>query len=117
MKPLNGKVAMVTGASRGIGRACALALAEAGADIAVNYLIQEDGERLGEEKASLNRGGSRKSRFATGNDRITELRYKAIIESGADPATGRFFEDSLPGNYLWPIRKWHRNLVFRDERK
>lgn len=40
---LEGKVALVTGASRGIGRAIALKLAQCGADLALNYVDDPEG--------------------------------------------------------------------------
>ncbi|HXJ07343.1 MAG TPA: SDR family NAD(P)-dependent oxidoreductase [Candidatus Acidoferrum sp.] len=42
MSSLSGKIALVTGASRGLGKAIALALADAGADVAVNYRVQAE---------------------------------------------------------------------------
>jgi 3-oxoacyl-[acyl-carrier protein] reductase len=42
MKILSGKSALVTGASRGIGRACALALGRAGARVLVHYARAEE---------------------------------------------------------------------------
>lgn len=38
---LDGKVALVTGASRGIGRACAIKFAQAGADVIINYVTSK----------------------------------------------------------------------------
>ena len=54
MKLLEGKVALITGASRGIGRGIALKFAEQGANIAFTYLSSvEKGEALAKELESF----------------------------------------------------------------
>ena len=54
---LEGKTAIVTGASRGLGRAIALAFAREGADVLVNYASRED--RAGEVVAAIESLGRR----------------------------------------------------------
>lgn len=56
MFDLAGKVALVTGSSRGIGRAVALKLAAAGADVVVNFANSRDAaDELAEQIADLGR--------------------------------------------------------------
>jgi len=54
---MEGRVALVTGGSRGIGRACALALAGSGCDVAVNYRRDEDA--AGETVRAIEKMGRR----------------------------------------------------------
>jgi 3-oxoacyl-[acyl-carrier protein] reductase len=56
METLDGKLALVTGGSRGIGAAVALALAEAGADVVVNFRTRaEDAKKVCAEVQKLGR--------------------------------------------------------------
>ncbi|MFN4226695.1 MAG: SDR family NAD(P)-dependent oxidoreductase [Candidatus Ratteibacteria bacterium] len=54
---LEGEKAIVTGASQGLGREMAIALAEAGADIAVVDINQEKGEKVVEEIKKIGKEG------------------------------------------------------------
>lgn len=56
MIDLSGKVALITGASRGIGRGCAVEMARCGANVTVNYRSHPDeAEEVAEEVRSLGR--------------------------------------------------------------
>jgi pteridine reductase len=82
MKPLQGKAALVTGAAKRIGRALALSLAEAGADVAITYRSSEvearqtvsDLEALGVHAVAI----------------PVDLCDPAQIRSGVDTAAARF---------------------------
>ena len=59
MIDLTGKVALVTGSSRGIGRACALRLAAAGADVVVNYVTSgREADEVAAQIAALGRNAA-----------------------------------------------------------
>jgi 3-oxoacyl-[acyl-carrier protein] reductase len=73
---LNGKTALVTGASRGIGRAIALELARQGASVAVNYSGSEEKARLVVEEIQKNGGEA----FAIQSDVSSEDSVKSMIK-------------------------------------
>ncbi|MCK5677271.1 MAG: SDR family NAD(P)-dependent oxidoreductase, partial [Flavobacteriaceae bacterium] len=52
---LTGKIALITGAARGLGKACALALAHAGADIGLGLRDVNSAKDLEEEIKAMGR--------------------------------------------------------------
>ena len=80
----DGKVALVTGASRGIGRAIALELGSQGARIAVNYLRQA--QAADEVAKAITEAGSEAETFQAdvGDFAQAEKLVKAVIERFGD---------------------------------
>jgi NAD(P)-dependent dehydrogenase (short-subunit alcohol dehydrogenase family) len=79
---LEGKVALVTGGSKGIGRAIALGLAEAGADVAIGARGAEDLERTAKEIESAGRRALAVSTDASDPDQIQALVDRTVAELG-----------------------------------
>jgi glucose 1-dehydrogenase len=74
-KPLGSQSALVTGAAAGIGRACALALAHAGASVAVNYRSTPDEAKA--LVAEIERAGGRA--FAVQGDVSREAEVERVF--------------------------------------
>ena len=85
MFDLGGKVALVTGASRGLGRAIALALAAQGADLAINY---RDNTEAAEAVAAEAREAGRKASVIRGDTSAGREACEAIVKAALD-AYGR----------------------------
>jgi 3-oxoacyl-[acyl-carrier protein] reductase len=84
--PLKGKVAVVTGASRGLGRMDALKLAEAGADVVVTDILIEEDEKLEEKSEQY---GPMSQIMAQSKTIYTKSTAKQIEEMGRRSAAYR----------------------------
>ncbi len=81
--PLKGRVALVTGASRGIGRAIALGLAADGADVAVNFRREaEEAERTVSEIKKLGRRAAAFGASVESYDEVTAMAARVQKELG-----------------------------------
>jgi NAD(P)-dependent dehydrogenase (short-subunit alcohol dehydrogenase family) len=76
------RVALVTGAARGIGRACALALAEAGADIALGLRDIASDAGVAEEIRALGRTVLLLQMDMASMDEVTSAVNKTVAELG-----------------------------------
>lgn len=79
---LDGKVAVVTGGGKGIGRGIVLALAEAGADVAVAARNKDEVEAVAEEVRALGRKAIGVPTDVTNMDSIENLGARTAAELG-----------------------------------
>jgi enoyl-[acyl-carrier protein] reductase III len=94
---LNGKVALVTGASRGIGRGIALTLAEAGADVIVHYArktrmaqeVVEEIQAMGRRAIAVKANFAEKEKIDAMLDHIEDV-FVGVDVFVANAATGGF---------------------------
>ena len=108
---VNGKIALITGAARGIGRACALALAEAGADIALGMKTEKadqglvnEIEALGRKALPLQMDMSRIYEIKSAVDRTAAHFGRIdILVNNAGIAPGNLIEDVTESDYDYTV--------------
>lgn len=115
MIDLSGNVALITGASRGIGRATAVRLAEAGADVIVNYVTSQSAatevareiQQLGRRVATVKADVSEPDDVAAMMDFVRERfgRLDILVSNAASggfrqlmDASPRHFENAMNTN-------------------
>ncbi len=105
-KPLEGRVALITGGSRGLGRAMAYALAEGGARIA---LVARDAEALQISAAGVRERGSEAETF------VVDVTNEAEVEKLQQDVLARFGQlDILINNAGINIRKQVQEFTLEE---
>ena len=80
---VSGKIAIVTGGGRGIGRGISLALARNGADIVIADIIVKNAEGVADEVRSLGRRSLALRLDVASQESVDEVTSQALAEFGA----------------------------------
>jgi NAD(P)-dependent dehydrogenase (short-subunit alcohol dehydrogenase family) len=114
MTMLDGRVALVTGGGRGIGKAIALGLAEDGADVAINYRRDEGAAR--ETVAEIEKLGRQARAYAASVDDYTQCEMMIaaaladfghidiLVNSAGNASRGQTVADTDPAELERVIR-------------
>ena len=97
-KPLAGKVALVTGGSRGIGAAIAKELADQGADVAISYAASAD--RATAVTKQLQERGVRAAAFKA--DQADAKQVEDLVRKSPRNSAASIFSSTMPASSRAP---------------